>query len=131
MTQQLMHQQEAKPAPDVEHTKETVTFTPRVDIVESDQELLLLADLPGVLAEDLDIRYENKELVISGKVSPRTAAAEYLYQDYGVGDFYRVFSVGESIDATKIVAELKQGVLTLHLPKTEKVKPRQIQVKST
>ena len=53
-----------------------------------------------------------------------------LYSEYGIGDFYRTFSVAETIDGSKISAELKNGVLTVHLPKTEEVKPRRIEVTS-
>lgn len=87
-------------------------------------------DLPGVTADDLDIDFENKELTIRGRVSPRQEGSQYLFAEYGVGDFYRTFSIGESIDTEKIAAELKNGVLTLHLPKTEAVKPRKIAVKA-
>ena len=104
------------------------TFTPRFDIWEGENELLLYGDLPGVSVDDLDIRFENRELTIRGKVG-RRYEGEYLLGEYGVGDFHRVFTVGEAIDAEKISAEMKQGVLTLHLPKSEKVKPRQIEVK--
>ena len=106
-----------------------VFYTPRVDILETDQEMVLLADLPGVKPEDAEIRYENGDLVIHGRCQPRQESQEYLSWEYGVGDFYRVFSIGAEIDAEKISAELKNGVLTVHLPKTEAVKPRKITVK--
>jgi HSP20 family molecular chaperone IbpA len=104
-------------------------FTPRFDIWEGEDELLLYGDLPGVCAEDLDIRFENRELVIRGKVRPRHGG-EFLLGEYGIGDFHRIFTVGEAIDSDKISAEMKHGVLTLHLPKSEKVKPRRIKVKT-
>src|SRR5689334_12594096 len=110
-----------------EQTRNGVTYSPRIDICETDHELVLFADLPGVCSEDLDIRYENRELTIHGKVQPRNEDVNFLYGEYGVGDFYRTFTIGEMIDAEKIAAELHNGVLTLHLPKTEKVKPRRIE----
>ena len=85
--------------------------------------MILCGDLPGVEPADLDIRFENRELTVLGKVAPRHADRRSVYGEYGVGDFYRTFAVGESIDADKIAAELKNGVLTLHLPKTDAVKP--------
>ena len=103
------------------------TFVPRFDIWEGDDELLLYGDLPGVSVEDLDIRFENRELTVHGVVAPRHAG-EFLFNEYGVGDFHRTFAVGETIDAEKISAEMRDGVLTLRLPKSEKVKPRRIQV---
>jgi HSP20 family molecular chaperone IbpA len=113
-----------------ERTRDNPTFTPRFDIVENDDELMLCGDLPGVDCEDLEISFENNELRIYGRVSPRHTGVQYLYGEYGIGDFYRSFAIGETVDATKISAELKNGVLTLHLPKTEAVKPRKIEVKA-
>jgi len=107
-----------------------VTFTPRCDIVEMDDELVLFADVPGVDTDDVDVRYENGELTIYGKCATRRHADNYVDFEYGIGDFYRAFAINEAIDADKIAAELKNGVLTLHLPKSEAVKPRKISVKS-
>ena len=113
-----------------ENTHQT-TFVPRVEIWESDDELLLYGDMPGVAPENLDIQFENRELTIHGKVCPRHEGVEFLYGEYGVGDYHRTFTVGEAIDAEKISAEMHNGVLTVHLPKSEKVKPRRIEVKAT
>ena len=106
------------------------TFIPRFDIWEVDDELMLFGDLPGVSVEDLDIRFENRELTIHGKVPPRFGG-EYLHAEYEIGDFHRTFTIGEAIDGEKIYAEIRNGVLTVHLPKTEKVKPRKIEVKAS
>jgi HSP20 family molecular chaperone IbpA len=114
----------------VERTRGGMTYSPRIDIWEAEDELVLYADLPGVAPEDLDIRFENRELTINGKVTPRHSDIQFLYGEYGIGDFFRTFAIGEAIDSEKISAELNNGVLTLHLPKTEKVKPRRIEVKS-
>ena len=114
----------------VERTHGGVTYSPRIDIWETDEELILYADMPGVTAPDLDIQFENRELRIHGRVAPRHERINFLYGEYGIGDFYRSFTIGETIDDGKITAELSQGVLTLHLPKTEAVKPRRIEVKS-
>jgi HSP20 family protein len=111
-----------------ELTRGAVTFTPRVDIIETPEELLLFADVPGVKPEDVDVRFENGELVLHGRCNPRCVEAGLLLGEYEVGDFYRVFTLNESIDADKINAELKQGVLTVHLPKAAAVKPRRITV---
>ena len=115
----------------VERTRGGNTYTPRIDIWETDEQLVLCADMPGVTPDNLDIQFENRELRILGKVSPRHEKRNFVYSEYGIGDFYRTFAIGEAIDAEKISAELKDGVLTLHLPKTEAVKPRRISVKST
>lgn len=104
-------------------------YTPLVDIMETEEESLLLADLPGVKPEDVDLRFDNGELIIDAHCAPRHGAANDLLSEYGVGDFYRAFSISEHIDWQKIVAELKNGVLTVHFPKAETVKPKKITVK--
>jgi len=106
-----------------------VFFTPRVDIFETDNELMLCADLPGVRPEDVDLRYEQGELTLHGRCQPRQPERGALLNEYEVGDFYRAFQIHESIDASKIGAEFKNGVLTVHLPKMEQAKPRQISVR--
>jgi HSP20 family protein len=104
-------------------------FTPRVDIVETDHELTLYADVPGVKAEDVDLRYEKGELAVHGYCRPRQPERGALLSEYEVGDFYRAFHVGETIDASKISAEFKNGVLTVHLPKAAAVQPRHVSVR--
>src|SRR5258708_18504981 len=84
-------------------------FAPRVDIYETDKELTLFADLPGVAPNDVDLHYEKGELVLRGKVKPPPNARgrTLLLEEYEVGDFYRVFSIHESIDAGRIEADCK------------------------
>jgi HSP20 family molecular chaperone IbpA len=113
----------------VERTLGGMTFSPRFDIWESDDETILYGDLPGVMPEDLDVRFETPVLTIHGKVSPRHNDIKFLHGEYGIGDFHRTFTIGEAIDTDRISAELKNGVLTVHLLKNEKVKPRRIDVK--
>jgi HSP20 family protein len=110
--------------------RSTLNYTPRFDIWEDDQAYHLEGDLPGVTAEQLDIRYENQELRIWGKVPPRQKDVEYWSQEFGIGDFYRSFSVGEGIDGDRIEATMKDGVLSLTLPKHPSVMPRRIEVKA-
>jgi HSP20 family protein len=114
-----------------ERTRGGVYFTPRVDILETDKELTLYADMPGVRPEDIDLRYERGELLLHGRVQPRERNGSLLLQEYEVGDFYRAFSIHESIDSSRISAECKNGVLTVHLPKEEKVQPKQIAVQGS
>lgn len=106
------------------------TYLPQFDIQETDDELVLYGDLPGVGPDGLDIRFENGELTIHGKVSPRHENVEFIYSEYGVGNYYRAFMIGETIDVGKISAEMRHGVLTVHLPKSEKAKPRRIEVRA-
>jgi len=103
-------------------------FTPRVDIFETDNELTLFAEVPGVRPEDVDLHYEKGELVLHGKVRPRLGDKPLLMQEYQEGDFHRAFTIHESIDSRRISAECKNGVLTVHLPKAEAARPRQIAV---
>jgi HSP20 family protein len=100
---------------------QSVYYTPRVDILENDNEITIFADMPGVRPENADIRFENGELTLHGRCSPRRDVGDYVAAEYDVGDFYRVFTINEGIDADKISAELKNGVLTVHLPKEEKL----------
>ena len=113
-----------------EATRGGIYYTPRVDIYESADEVVLQCDLPGVKPQDVEVRFEKGELSLYGKVQTRQAPAEYLDEEYGVGDFYRSFTIGEEVDAAKISAECRDGVLTIHLPKQEKVKPKRISVKA-
>ena len=115
-------------APRPEATRGGAHFTPRVDIVETDKELTLTAELPGVRPQDVDLHYEKGELLLRGRVAPRREGKAMLLREYEEGDFYRAFTIHESIDATKIEAECKNGVLTVHLPKVAAVQPRQIAV---
>lgn len=85
----------------VERTREGRTYSPRVDIWETADELILYADVPGVQADDLDIRFENRELTINAKVAARHESIDFLYGEYGIGNFYRTFSIGESINSNK------------------------------
>lgn len=113
-----------------ETTRGGLFFTPRVDICETEDELVLECDMPGVKPSDLELHFERGELTIHGKVDPRQASEGHLLCEYGVGDFYRAFTISEKVDVDKISAELKHGVLTLHLPKKESMKPKRISVKT-
>jgi len=109
----------------------SVVYTPRFDICETDEAFLLTGDMPGVAADGVDIRFENKTLTIWGKVSPRNEGVSYWSQEYGVGDYYRTFQLGDEIDASAIDAELKDGVLAVRLPKKPEARPMRISVKGT
>ncbi|WP_044245451.1 Hsp20/alpha crystallin family protein [Chondromyces apiculatus] len=112
-----------------ESFQQRATVAPRVDIHENADELLVVADLPGVLQDGLSVNLEKGELTIEGK---RVDAARLVPgKDVGgLWDYRRTFVVPRGIDAEKIAAELKDGVLFIHLPKSAAVKPRQIPVKS-
>jgi HSP20 family molecular chaperone IbpA len=115
--------------PEAEATRNGQFFTPRVDIVETETELLVYVDMPGVNPSDIDLHYERGELVLRGKVQPHETKGHLIFNEFESGDFYRVFQVQESIDASKIEAEFKNGVLIVHLPKQESVKPKQVPIR--
>jgi len=104
-------------------------YTPRVDVVETENEFVLFADLPGVKDEDVDVHFENGELFLQARCPARQPEVKYVLNEYGTGDYYRAFTINQDVAADKISAVLKNGVLTVQLPKSEAVKPRRIQVK--
>ena len=105
-------------------------FTPRFDVYEDDNEFVLIGDLPGATPENLELKFEKQELSVYGKVEPRHCGGTCFVGEYGVGDFRRTFTIGEAVDGAATRAELKDGVLTVHLPKRPEAKPRKIEVVS-
>jgi len=104
--------------------------SPTVDIFETDERIALLADMPGVKAQDLKIDLRENVLTLSGHVTAPEASGESpVLHEYGAGTYFRQFSLSEHIDQTQIDAKLTDGVLRLELPKVERAKPRQITVK--
>jgi HSP20 family molecular chaperone IbpA len=113
-----------------ELTTPGLVFTPAVDIFETEKEITLLADMPGVKAEDLTIDLRDNTLTLSADIAPFDGAGEEeIMVEYETGRYYRQFTLGESIDQDKIDAKLNDGVLRLSLPKIEKATPRKIAVK--
>jgi HSP20 family molecular chaperone IbpA len=101
--------------------------TPPVDIYETAEGLVVKADLPGVAREGLDVRVENNLLTIRARAA-HGAPGEPLYREYELANFFRQFELTDRVDQQKISADLKNGVLTLGLPKAEEAKPRRIDV---
>ena len=102
--------------------------SPPVNIYETEQGLVLVADLPGVSTGNLEVGVKDNVLTIQGKTN-HAAPGDVTYREYELSNFFRQFELGEEVDQERIHAELKHGVLTLRLPKVEKAKPRQIEVK--
>jgi HSP20 family protein len=114
-----------------EQTRPGLVFTPAVDIFENDTKIVLLADMPGVQAKDLNIDLRDNTLTLDGEVEPfEDEGEENVLIEYGVGKYYRQFSLSEMIDQGKIDAQLTDGVLRLTLPKVEKAAPRTIAVQA-
>ena len=123
-------QKEAGEVTTPEATRGGTYYTPRADIYETADEVVLQCDMPGAKPQDVDVRFEKGELSLTSKVQPRARPAEYLEEEYGIGDFYRSFTISTEIDADKISAEYRDGILIVHLPKQERVKPKRITVKA-
>jgi len=113
----------------VEKTHELYEATPAVDIYENDNEILLHAEMPGVVKENISVDIDNGTLSISGVRKLETKGAA-TYEEFSDVEYVRSFSVPQTIDVEKVEAELKNGVLKLHLPKSEAAKPRQIEIKT-
>ena len=105
-------------------------WTPGVDVFETDNELVLKADLPGVEMSDIDIELENGTLTLKGQrqFQSQTDKGGYHRIERSYGSFVRYFSLPDTVKTEAVRAELKQGVLTVTLPKKEVAKPRQIKV---
>lgn len=116
----------------IKEEKETknIVFVPKVDIYSDNSNIYLLGDFPGVDESNLDISVEKDVLTISGKVkTPTVKESELKYSEYRIGDFRRTFTLNEDVDAERIEAALKNGVLRLTLPKAKPV-TKKIEVKT-
>lgn len=114
-----------------EQTRPHKLFIPRTDIYESKEHLLLLADMPGVKQDSVDITLEHNTLTIYGQVEPPELKGYALtYAEYGIGDYRRVFTLSNEIDREGIQASVKNGVLKLVLPKSKNALPRKITVQT-
>lgn len=109
------------------------TCSPAVDIFEDGNELVLKADLPDMDEKDLDIRVENNMLTIRGerKFEKKVSEENYLRVERAYGSFSRSFSLPNTVNTDGIKAEYRNGVLTMHLPKREESRPKQIRVAAT
>ena len=107
-------------------------FVPPVDIIEKGDTLLLVADLPGFRNEDIEVAVENRTLTLSGERKPDPAyeAASTFRTERSFGRFGRVFALPATVDVSRIAAEVRDGILTVSLPKAEEAKPRKIEVQS-
>ncbi len=108
---------------------ERVLFTPPIDIYETGDGLVLVADLPGVSVQSLDLQVQDNKLTLLGRV-PNTIPpnAKLLHKEYEEGDFLRSFILSENVDHEHVTARLNNGVLEVVLPHAAKTQPRRIQV---
>ena len=105
------------------------SIAPEVDILENEEEILLYADLPGVTREDLTVHIDNGNLTLNA-IRKLKAEGAAVWEELGDVEYHRVFSVPQSIDTANISAELRDGVLKLHMAKSAGAKPRKIEIKA-
>jgi len=114
-----------------ERTRDRVAFVPRVDIYEDQEAITVVADMPGVDADSVDVTLDNNVLTINGYVEPTLPEGHSLvYSEYRVGDYQRAFTLSDQIDRDGIEATVRDGVLRVHLPKTSEAKTRKIPIKA-
>jgi HSP20 family protein len=113
-----------------ERTKTGKTYIPRVDIYEKKNAMVLLADMPGVDGNAVDVTLDKNVLTIRGRVEPQVPKDHSIfYAEYETGDYERAFTITDEIDRTRIEAQVKNGVLRLTLPKAEEAQVKKISVK--
>ena len=113
-----------------ERPEETQTLLPQVDVFENKDGILLLADMPGVPKDKLELRVENDTLLIEGEIAPDTPEGmEAVYAEVRLARYRRAFSLSAELDTSRIDAQLRDGVLNLRIPKHAYAQPRKIEVK--
>jgi HSP20 family molecular chaperone IbpA len=126
-----MTKSESQAPAKAERAQQTPVFTPRVDIRETETEVVMVADMPGVDESSVSIDLEGSELAIRGTFVPKVPDGYSLtYREYGSGDYERSFTLGDTIDREGIKAVVKDGVLRLTLPKAKDTQPKRITVKA-
>ena len=113
-----------------ESTGDVMQIAPPVDVYETPDMVVLLADVPGLAKENLRLDVEDDEVTISGAFEETDSGGEKLIDECTYGEYRRTFILADTIDREKITAKLNDGVLTVTLPKREKVKPRKIEIET-
>lgn len=106
------------------------TFLPATDIFESENEIVILADMPGVSPENATVGIEDDVLTMRGRIVPEAGDERELVREYGTGDYFRQFTLGKTVDQAGIRAALKNGVLRITLPKAPPREPCKVEVKA-
>lgn len=126
-----LEKQEVEAPEGVERTRNRQVYVPRVDIYETADNIVLLADMPGVDQESIDITLEKNILTITGYIDWRPPENfELAYAEYRVGDYHRTFALSDEVDRDGIEATMRNGVLRLVLPKSAEARMRKIAVKT-
>jgi HSP20 family protein len=127
--QELQVQQKREVESKQEATIPARVFVPATDIFETDEALTVILEMPGVDKDKVDVKVENDVLKIEGWIDfSRYEGLQPVYTEYNIGNFARSFQLSSKIDQDRISAELRDGVMTLVLPKSERAKPRKIAV---
>ena len=119
-------QKEARPAQN--RVPRQDYLLPEVNIFETKEGYVLEAEMPGVSKDGLEITLEGNEITIIGHRQAEAPSGELLFRERRLADYRRVFELDPAVDTSKVSAKMEQGVLTLTLPKSERVKPRKINV---
>jgi HSP20 family protein len=128
--QELQVQQKREVEKAQEPTMPTRAFLPNTDIFETEDALTLVLEMPGVDRGNIDVSVENGVLTVEGKINfDKYAGLQPVYSEYNIGPYRRSFRISSRIDQDKIKAEIRDGVITLVLPKAEEAKPRRIEVR--
>jgi HSP20 family protein len=128
--QELQVQQKREVEKAQEPTMPTRAFLPNTDIFETEDALTLVLEMPGVDRGNIDVSVENGVLTVEGKINfDKYEGLQPVYSEYNVGPYRRSFRISSRIDQDKIKAEIRDGVITLVLPKAEEAKPRRIEVR--
>ncbi|MBP8979707.1 MAG: Hsp20/alpha crystallin family protein [Syntrophobacterales bacterium] len=126
-----LQKQQAQTPLESERTRNRKVYVPKVDIYETKDAMVLIADMPGVDEQSVDITLEKNILTITGNVESETYADKTLaYAEYDTGDYQRAFTISDEVDQDRIAATVKNGVLRLKLPKAEKAKAKKIAIKA-
>lgn len=129
--QELEVQQKREVEKGQEATTPTRAFMPNADIFETEDALTVVLEMPGVDRENIDVSVENGLLTVEGRIDfGKYEGLQPVYSEYNVGPYRRSFRLSSRVDQDKISAEMRDGVITLVLPKAEQAKPHRIEVKS-
>ena len=127
--QELQAQHKREVEKKQESTMPVRDFVPVTDIFETEQALTVVLEMPGVSKESVEVGVENDVITITGRInSSKYEGLQPLYTEYNIGNYSRSFQISSKIEQEGIQAELKDGVMTLVLPKAEKAMPRRISV---
>ena len=129
--QELQVQEKREVEKAQEQTRPMRAFLPTADIFETEDALTVILEMPGVDRNNIDVNVENGVLMIEGKIDfGKYEGLQPVYSEYNIGPFRRSFRISSQIDQDKIKAEMRDGVITLTLPKAEQAKPRRIEVRT-